>query len=151
MKRNDLSPIAYYTEEDFSDIENSNNFSELCSVALRILSRMPQPIAQVCGPIGTGGRGNIEENLKEFERVIDDLSARGEIVFTQIPFEDPMQRMKMLPEYEGGMQILEEFYLPLFESGFIKKLYFIPLWNTSMGASWEHEQAKRLGIEIRYI
>jgi len=47
--------------------------------------------------------------------------------------------------------ILTDFYLPIFEGGYIQDLYFIQGWQSSHGATWEHNQAERLGIKIIYI
>jgi hypothetical protein len=49
------------------------------------------------------------------------------------------------------MPILEEFYLPLYQSGRIKKFFFVSGWESSFGATWEHDRAKELGIEIHYL
>jgi len=73
-----------------------------------------------------------------------------------MPFERPMQDMKnalqeKFPGKNIGLKLLKEFYLPLFKSGYITKLYFKHDWKTSMGARWEHKQAKKLGLEIIYL
>ncbi len=121
-------------------------------IAFRVLSRMPQPIEQVCGPISTGGRGSLLANLIAFNEVIVELQAQGKHVFDQMPFEQPMQRVKAgLPLDQYPTILLDEFYLPIFESGLIQKLQFMPEWESSFGARWEHAQAERLGIEIAYI
>ncbi len=141
----------YYTQEDLDYINRARNFIELSEIALRVIRKMPQPIVQACGPIATGGTGSLEMNLKIFGNFIQALVRDGKNVFDQMPFEEPMQRLKKEEWYRGGDQVLVEFYLPIFESGLIKRLYFIPRWETSFGASWEHEQAIRLGIEIVYL
>ena len=141
----------YFTEKDLHGLTLAGNFRDLSKIALEIIKRMPQPVVQVCGPMTTGGKGTLEENLAVFGETIKTLTERGEYVFNQMPFESPMQRMKTEDWYKGGSQILDGFYLPIFESGFIKTLYFIEGWEESVGASWEHEQALRLGIGIVYL
>lgn len=141
----------HFLKEDFENIAYSKDFHDLSRVALNILKRMPQPIVQVCGPMATGGMGSLKDNFVVFENTISMLVKRGENVFNQMPFEDPMQRFKSEDWYKGGTQIIDEFYLPIFESRFIKKLYFIRGWETSTGASLEHFHAKRIGIEIVYL
>ncbi|MEW6617186.1 MAG: hypothetical protein AB1333_02080 [Patescibacteria group bacterium] len=141
----------YYTREDYEAIENAESFTDLTEIAFRIIKRMPQPVSMVCGPIATGGKGNIEENLKVFKKTIQTLVNNGENIFSQIPFEDAMQRIKQNPQYQGAMQLLGEFYLPIFKSGFIKKMNFIKGWEGSFGATWEHSIAAALGIEIFYL
>lgn len=141
----------YWTPFDFFDLRNSTTFEALFVVAYSVLLRMPQPISMVCGPISSGGLGSKEKNLEVFRKTIKTLSDKGIIVFSQMPFEEPMWKIQKTPYYRGGCHTLEGFYLPIFESGFIKRLYFIRGWESSLGATWEHAQAKRLGIEIVYL
>ena len=140
----------YWKEEDFEGVKQAKDFKELYVIAEKILKIMPRPIVQVCGPIGTGGLGNVEDNLKAFDKTIRYLQAKGLNVFDQMPFEWPMQDLKKKVT-DGANTILQDFYLPLFESGKIKTLYFIKGWETSYGANWEHDQAKRIGIDIVYL
>lgn len=141
----------YFTRDDLRAIEEAKNFKDLSIVAFKVIKRMPPPVVQVCGPMTTGGKGTIEENFGVFRKSIRMLVERGENVFNQMLFQDSIQRMKAEDWYKDGNQILDEFYLPIFESGFIKTLYFIKGWDQSFGASWEHEQALRLGIKIVYF
>ncbi|MBI4992006.1 MAG: DUF4406 domain-containing protein [Candidatus Harrisonbacteria bacterium] len=141
----------YWLNQDIADVQAVNTFEELADLALRIIRRMPQPVAQVCGPITSGGLGSVEKNLERFQKTIDLLRDRGESIFNQMLFEQPMFRIKATPYYQGGDQLLHKFYLPIFESGLVKILYFMSDWQSSYGAKWEHEQALRLGIKIRYL
>ncbi len=68
-----------------------------------------------------------------------------------MPFEDDMERIYKSDPKLKGTRLLEEFYLPMFKSGLIKILCFLPGWQNSIGATWEHEQAKKLGIPIIYL
>jgi len=113
---------------------------------------MPKPIIQVCGPIGTGGLGSVDKNLNAFNNTIIKLQNEGLIVFDQMPFEEPMQKFKeKLLKGEYLESILTDFYLPIIESGFISKFYFMPGWESSHGANWEYKEAQRLGIPITYL
>ena len=150
-KKKEKNTEGYYTKDDYIAIENAESFSDLTEIAFRIIKRMPQPISMVCGPIATGGKGNIEKNLKVFRKTIQILVNNGENIFSQIPFEGAMQRIKQNPQYQGAMQLSEEFYLPIFKSGFIKKMNFIKGWEGSFGATWEHGLATALGIKIFYL
>ncbi len=142
----------YWTEEDILALEQADSTTQMLEIGMKVLNRMPQPIVQVCGPISTGGRGSIIENLVAFNEQIVFLQSEGKTVFDQMPFEAPMQRIKTtLPPNEYAVTLLDDFYLPLFKTGLIKKMYFMPDWESSRGARWEHEQAKLMGIEIEYI
>jgi hypothetical protein len=142
----------YWTEEDLHAVKVAPDFKSLFLVAEKILNKMPQPIVQVCGPIGTGGLGNVDDNLNAFNEVIKSLQEKGLNVFDQMPFEWPMQGIKF--NLAAGVypeSILTDFYLPIFESGLISEFYFMPNWKTSKGANWEHDQAQKLGIKINYL
>jgi hypothetical protein len=142
----------YYKKEDWSDLEKAETFSQLYTVAERVIARMPKSLIQVCGPISTGGKGSVKENLELLNETVKELQAQNVNVFDQMPYEEPIYRMRLLGKIEGYREdILTDFYLPIFESGCIQCLYFLPDWQSSHGAMWEHEQAKRLGIKIKYI
>ncbi len=136
--------------EEKEQLKTTTSFEELTHIALHILERAPQPISQVCGPMTSGGLGSLEKNLAVFEKTVITLKERGEIVFNQLPFEDPMARIKLLKN-KGGLNLLETFYRPIFESGFIKRLYFMYGWENSSGSRWEFKTARNLGIEIFYL
>ncbi len=104
----------------------------------------------VCGPISTGGLGPIPANLERFHLAITTLTEAGYPIFTQMPYEEALHRIRDQSVGPGvyDNQLLEEFYLPLFESGKVEKMFFIPGWESSFGARWERGHAQRLGIEI---
>jgi len=142
----------YWTEEDIMAVKEAKDFKDLYKIAEKILKIMPQPVAQVCGPIGTGGLGNVNDNLKAFDETIKSLQEKGLNVFDQMPFEWPMQGMKFqLPEGVYPESILDDFYLPIFQSGLVQEFYFMNNWKTSRGANWEHEQAQKGGYKIVYL
>ena len=142
----------YWQEKDWEDLEKAGSIAELFIVAQRIIERMEKPLAQVCGPISTGGKGSVEANLHAFNETIKELHEQGLSVFDQMPFELPMKKLreKFSPN-EYFESILTDFYHPLFESGAISRFYFMPDWQSSKGAKWEHEKAKELDIEIIYL
>lgn len=148
IKRNQV----YWTPEDIAALERAQSFGELSKIALRVLSRMPKTVGQVCGPISTGGVGSIPGNLKVFDQTIQQLVDKGVHIFDQMPFEEHFFR---IIQAEWGTrhnnQLLTDFYLPILQSGHIKTLYFMRGWQSSQGATWEHEKAQRLGIRIVYL
>ena len=147
-----LMSLVYWEDQDFADVEKARTYGELFSVAARILIRLQPPAAQVCGPISTGGAGSIPANLERFSAAIKKLQGEGHEIFDQMPFEDSMHRIWRERDTEGyDHGILEDFYLPIFESGYLHRLFFLPDWETSTGARWEHAQGLRLGMEIIYI
>lgn len=140
-----------WTPHDEVRLRKAATYRELSRIALTILRRMNKPIGQVCGPISTGGTGSVHGNLERFQAAIRRLSAAGFNIFDQMPFEPPMWRINRTPYCRGSMHLLEEFYLPIFKSGLISTLFFLNSWETSVGASWEHEQAIRLNLKIVYL
>ena len=136
----------YWTEKHYQALHKAKTFPELLVIAYEILDSISVPVGLVSGPISTGGLGSIAENLKVFEEAITTLENKGEHVFNQLPFEDKF--LEMSQSYKGYFTpILEEFFLPIFKSGKIAKIWFMPGWKTSTGAKWEYEQADKLGIE----
>ncbi len=143
----------YWEEKDYKDLDSAKTIADLYMIALRIIDRMPKPLVQVCGPIAeTGGLGSVEANLNLFCNTVIDLQNKGLNVFDQMFFEKLfLDFYHKLPDKEFVKKILNDFYLPIFESGVVTKFYFIPNWESSSGANWEHEKAKELGIEINYL
>jgi len=146
-----------WTDGDLKKLDGISNYGDLVKVAIPILSRISrdraEEVVQVCGPIYTGGRSSPEENLKVFGLVIGHLASEGKTVFDQRPFEGVMQEIKKVRKTVGyPYDLLEEFYGPVFASGYVRTLYFIPGWRRtdasegSIGTQWEFHRAGRLGI-----
>lgn len=149
----ELSKITkqYWVEKDWQDLKRAESIADLYVIATRVINRLPKPIVTVCGPIATGGLGSIDKNLNAFNQMIIRLQNSGLNVFDQMPFEETMQELtRKLQKGEYPESILKDFYLPIFESGMISESYFIPGWESSHGANWEHDQFKRLCIKINY-
>ena len=143
----------YWTKEDWENLKRVQSVGDLYLIAMNIISKMPKPFVEVCGPIGTGGFHSFEKNLNAFNETIKKLQGEGLVVFDQMPFEEPMQKLKkkMDSKSEIASAILTDFYYPIFESGMVSAFYFMPNWQTSFGAKCEHEKAKELGIKIVYL
>ncbi len=142
---------SYWTQTDRLSLNNVKEAKDLLPIALIIIGEMPEDLAQVCGPIGTGGLGSVERNLIAFNKEIRKLQTQGVNVFDQMPFENAIQKIKESNPGSYPIEVLTDFYLPLFKSGKIKKLYFMKDWKTSKGARYEHSLALELGIEIIYL
>jgi hypothetical protein len=142
----------YWEANDWEDLEKVTSFKDLCVMAKRVIGRMPKPIIQVCGPISTGGLGSLEANLNVFNETIKKLQAEGFSIFDQLPFEKPMQRLKNIVEEKNYLEdMFNDFYYPIFSTGLISAMYFLPNWETSGGATKEHAKAIELGIKIVYL
>ncbi len=144
-------PLLYWRENHFDELNNAKSYNELNVIAIDIINSMPQPIGQVCGPISSGGYGSIEKNLEIFDRTIKKLIGRGENIFNQMPLQEYIAELNGKSsgsKDEKNRRILEEIYLPIFESNLIKKMYFMSNWKSSYGANWERRQALRLGINM---
>lgn len=154
MKYPDISKITiqYWQEEDFQDLKKSETITDVFKVASKVISRMPNKIGQVCGPVTSGGKGSIEENLSCLNNSIIELQEKGLPIFDQMPFEETFHRIVNNEKYnqEYG-NILSDFYEPLFILGKIDTLYFVPGWESSNGANWEYKKAKELGIETKIL
>lgn len=142
----------YWTKKEMDGLQKAATYKDLNKVAMNVLQRIPRPTTQVCGPISTGGAGSIERNMQRMEKAIAHLSDRGHNVFNQLPFQQSMIRIIEREKNRGySMALLTDFYQPIFESNLIHSLHFLPDWQSSKGATWEHHQAERLGIIIIYL
>jgi len=130
----------FWTRFDLEQARTAVDFEDLGQVAIRVLSRMEKNglIVQICGPITTGGLGSHKLNLARFQIAIETLKADGYNVFDQMPFQSFM--IKLLKLGHSGRALLEDFYGSIFASSLIKFLFFLPLWETSIGAKWERQR-----------
>lgn len=143
----------YITPENELALAEAVTYSDLLPIAIDVLKRMPKPVGIVCGPITSGGTGNEKENITKFDETIQNLTDQGLNIFGQSYLIDTA-----IKRIENGNKtreeedvLLETFYQPLFETRLIAEAYFMPDWQTSYGASWEHTQMQRLGIKINYL
>ena len=144
----------YFNEEHQKRSDIAKTYGGLAPIALDILGSMPNPIGQVCGPLTSGGKGSIEANLKVFDQTIRKLQGNGKIIFNQLPFEKTLEKLwtnDARAYEEKNMDLLENFYAPIFESGKVKTSYFIYDWKNSFGATWEHKKVTSLGLNIEYL
>lgn len=145
-------PVQYYRSEDHERMKQCKSIPELFPIAFEVVERIGFSVSMVCGPITSGGLGCVEKNLVRFERAIAILARYEREIFTQLPFEEPMARIRNDGvNFKGDLHLLESFYYPLFTSGRIQTLCFLPHWESSNGTRWEHVQAERLGIRRRYF
>lgn len=143
-----INPITevYWLKEDLVELQNASSIEQMLPLAMKVLNKMPQGnINQVCGPIGSGGHvltlgqeKGIVENLKSFNKAINSLQKKDYVVFDQMPFEEPIQRLKK--QGLDPKKIITDFYYPIFESGLIKTFHFMKGWQNSDGANLEMEK-----------
>lgn len=143
--------MDFWRQEYDKRIEDAATFADLRKIALGAISKIPQPVGQVCGPLTTGGEGTYEKNVKIFNSTIERLIQDGEHMFNQIPFQNAMARIVKTVREEGELKLLHDFYGEIFKTRLIRKFFFIYRWETSSGATWEHEYAIRLGITPIYL
>ena len=95
----------------------------------------------ISGKISNGGAEPIEENLKRFNEVAQQLRAQGHEVFNPAELE-----------VEGGASW--EYYLArdlkwIYENR--PTLYVLPNWKESQGARLEVEWGQLLGLDIQFV
>lgn len=151
----ELKPIKFHNwkEDDFKRLDavkGTKEYLDLVNVARPILARISEKgmkiVGQLCGPMNTGGKGPLEENMKVFNIVIDHLAKKDDIViFDQRPFEEEMQQIKIRRNTKGyPFDLLYEFYGTIFTERHVQVLYFIPEWYGSIGTSWERYVAEQI-------
>lgn len=147
--------ISHWTELEYEMLKDIKSFEDMIPVALSILKRMQlvdRHIVQICGPISTGGKGSLEENVKYFKKAQNIAIQKGLNVFDQIPFTDSIIRLVNEMNVSKGdycFDILHKFYRGVFASKMITEFIFLPKWQESTGAKWEHEEASLHGISVK--
>jgi hypothetical protein len=149
--------FIHWHPSDYRALDTAKSFSDLSKLALGMTDRISGKIEMVSGPISTGGVGSAEGNKRVFEGIIEILiSESASNIFSQMPFETKMEELyrKWYAENPGEKYcwpILDEFYEPLFASGKVERLHFIHDWESSTGATWEHDNCDRWGIKRHYL
>ena len=109
----------------------------------------------VCGPITTGGFKHPGYNVLLFNHAIELLMLEGRPIFNQIPYEFQLARLESVWKRTNSEEychpILTEFYQPLFAADLFERAWFLPGWEKSVGASWEHTYLKKVGCTIQYL
>ncbi len=143
----------HWTETEVEALKTADTFEEVAEIAITILSRMSKAgleIVQICGPMSTGGLGNLADNMARFQLAIERAFANGLLVFDQLPFQEVIIRLSGFQEGRSNYNwdILEIFYKRIFESGYVRRTLFIPGWGGSTGASWERQMVTKLGLIV---
>jgi len=126
------------------------DLSKLVEEALLEISKMKSPVIQFCGPISTGGFGNVTENLEYLHSAIQASTERGMSVFNQVSYEERLDKI-LKDHHEYDYPLLDFFYKPILTSKKISGLVFLPLWKTSVGSQWEHDIGESLHLPIHYL
>ena len=142
----------FWTGEDISILDGVKTFGDIGEVALKVVQRFPIPHGQVCGPLSTGGTGSFEANVQAMAHAIGRLKSEGKPLFSQLPMEDSMLRVKAIQgARHDPFELLEEVYGRIFKTGKVNPLYFMQNWKESQGARWEHERGLQHSLEIIYL
>ena len=146
------------TEKQVAKIANATSFEPLVKIAKKSITRAQKlhpkkMILQVCGPITSGGKGNRELNLIEFNKAVTFLAKIEKyLVFNQMPYEDKIGELMAQickaskVKFAYCMDVLLDFYEPIFERKYTTMLVFLPGWEASTGACWEYKKGKKLGM-----
>ena len=143
--------MQYLQRRDWAVLMRPENMEQLASVAVFVVRRIPPPVAMVCGPLTTGS-GVYARNLVRLRFAVWKLCEQGISVFDSTIFEESLRQLaRGKTPQERSQYLLQTFYAPLLESRLIRKLYFLPEWESSFGARWERRRASELGLVIEGI
>ena len=137
-------------------IDYSTVAKEMLEALIQLKALNPdKEIYMVSGPISTGGKGSIKENLLFFDKAITDLRERGFFIFTQVPFEESLHliknnRIELIKFQRYDWDLLEECYLPLIQSKALKGMIFLPDYESSIGARWEYDKCLKYEKSIKH-
>lgn len=142
-------------------IVGARSFSELADFAVE-LCRKNGHTQIVCGPITSGGLGNIRDNFEAFAASVWKMSdylntayMPTQPLLNQLDFEPELWALlkrwrKDNPSSEGN-PILEEFYEVIFSQVEFTLAHFLPGSDTSFGAQWERARFLRQQRLVRDI
>lgn len=166
-KANPRDALHYYngwSEDIVEEVEALKDIIDTISlmkqateIALAILTKLPQTLGIVCGPISSGKR-SLQEQLHVFDLTVQKVSNTMP-VFNQMPFEPIFglvhERIKndetLCPMNQTSKFFIDNFYRKVFFSGKEWVAHFIHDWEHSVGASIEHEIFTSLKSEIIYL
>ncbi len=118
----------------------------LADRSIESLKTMQHPIVRVCGPLTTGPH-SYDENIKRFAKAEAVLTEKGYNVFYLDDTENEIQGKNY-----SWPDIQQYFHEPILRSGLIDMAFFLPDWQASTGATWEHNIIeKETNIKIEYI
>lgn len=145
-----------WTEESLERLRTTKQYRDIADIVVPLALSLPQKPIQLCGPISTGGLGDKAKNLEVFAHSIRVLRYEEKApVFNQMPFEECISRIwkKRSIQLNGvyDMAILEDLYVPLFQSGAIREIRLLPGWEESTGTRREVEVCKQLGLPIQEL
>ena len=137
-----METLEHWTEQDHRLAASCKNVGDLAHLGIALLRELSSKgaIAQLCGPMSTGGLGSRSANLSVFSQCIHISREQGLLVFNQLPFQGALHQLTadFSPE-EKATTILECFWRPVFEAQIVSAAYFLPTWDTSRGAIWERK------------
>ena len=152
-----MKKCPYWNNSQLSVASKVRTFKELGQISLAVLNNFPVneygKITQVCGPVSTGGFDSVKLNFLILSEAVRHIREGGKYIFDQTPLE--VQFVRLSEEWKGVgntsycWPILEEVYRPLFESGHIGTLLFLPGWESSVGSCWERSQGLALKMSVQ--
>lgn len=134
--------------KEITEAEKIAILKNLASGAIERLKELPQPVVRVSGPLTSGGFG-YEENLRRFMLAQEKLNSQGYAVFNFESNYDEQQIAEL--KIADWKEIMKHYHNPIMATGLIKTVFMMPKWRESNGATWEHEFATELGLQIRPI
>lgn len=150
----DCPDTGHWQEGHYKQLDACTSFAEMVIIAKSVIAHLAGgrngQIVQICGPMTTGGLGSFDLNCRLFKNAIVVARKSGLHVFNQLPFQTAMLKIIHVKPKNGRypVEILDEFYEPVFRSGLIHRALFIPKWETSTGSLWERKTLTRIGIPI---
>ena len=143
--------MEYFQSHDWAVLMNPKSMGQCAGIALKVLRRMARPVAMVCGPLTTGS-GRYARNLVRLRFAVVKLRRRGISVFDSSIFEESIRQFaKGATPQERSLYAFQNFYGLILRTGRIRKLYFLPDWEKSVGAVWMRRCARRLGLAIEDV
>ncbi len=145
----DLEQVIGLTELSVEQITTEEIIRRSVIIGRRILLKMPDDIAIVCGP-------SEEKDTARFNRAVHYLSRRVPI-FDQLPFEQlflvihaKKSLWDTLLRRKSSLFVANHFYEELFDDTKRWRPYFMSGWEKCPKASFQHELFQKRGTKAFY-
>lgn len=149
----EITQVVDYWREVAQDLGQINSLNYAAAVIRHVLGKMKKDgrsIVQICGPMTTGGLGNMEDNVLRLKRAIVVAEERGILVFNQTHLQEAISRIAeetKLPVGSSGYysEIIQPFYGVVFGSG-VREGWFLPGWEDSNGCVLERQMLRNFDL-----
>lgn len=128
-------------------------FYQLYDITLKMLEEVPgNNKTVVLGPVTSKDPAVTEGNLAMLSLHARALSEKGWIVLDLASYQETIERLIKSLNIQGyPHEVLEDFTIPLLQSGIFQTVFVRECFEKSIGATLEHDAALGKGLHVEYL